>query len=112
MASVLGVGAVTDIGSGGAAVGVVVEGSGHCPRLERSVPFFKVRLVTTILGMHASYKCMAVGPLPKSLGLPPSGRERKREEQTRSLDRSQLVRSTQQSASRPTQWCSSASGAW
>jgi hypothetical protein len=70
MASVLGVGAVTDIGSGGGAVGVVVEGSGHCPRLERSVPFFKVRLVTTILGMRASHKCMAAGPLPKSLGLP------------------------------------------
>jgi hypothetical protein len=61
MASVLGVGAVTDVGSGGGAVGVVVEGSRRCPRLGRSAPFSRVQLAMVILGMRASYKRMAVG---------------------------------------------------
>jgi hypothetical protein len=46
---------------GGGAVGVVVEGSRHCPRLRRSVPFSGVRLATVILGTRASYKRMAAG---------------------------------------------------
>jgi hypothetical protein len=46
---------------GGSAVGVVVEGSRRCPRLGRSVPFFGVRLATTILGVCASYKRMVAG---------------------------------------------------
>jgi hypothetical protein len=61
MASVLGVGAVTGIGSGSGSGGTVVEGSRRCPRLGRSVPFCGVRLATTILGTRASYKRMTTG---------------------------------------------------
>jgi hypothetical protein len=59
MASVLGVGAVNGIGSGGG--GAVVEGSHRCPRLGRSVPFSGVWLATVILGTRDSYKRMATG---------------------------------------------------
>jgi hypothetical protein len=57
MTLVLGVEAVTGIGSGGA----VVEGSRRCLRLGRSVSFYGVRLTTAILGTCASYKRMAAG---------------------------------------------------
>jgi hypothetical protein len=57
IASVLDVGAVTGVRSGG----TVVEGCRRCPRLERSVPSFGVRLAIMILGTHASYKRIAAG---------------------------------------------------
>jgi hypothetical protein len=72
MTSVLGVGAVTDIGSGGGAVGVVVEGSHRCPHLWRSAPFSGVRLAMVILGMRASYKRMAVGPTTQKFRVAPN----------------------------------------
>jgi hypothetical protein len=57
MTSVLGVGAVTGVGSGS---GDVVKGSHRCLHLGRSVPSSGIRLATAILGMHASYNRMAV----------------------------------------------------
>jgi hypothetical protein len=69
MASVLGVGAMTGVGSGDG--GAVVEGSRRCPRLGRSVPFSGVRLATTILGTRASYKRMAVGPTTQKFRVAP-----------------------------------------
>jgi hypothetical protein len=69
MASVLGVGAMTGVGSGDG--GAVVEGSRRCPRLGRSVPFSGVRLATAILGTRASYKSMAAGPTTQKFRVAP-----------------------------------------